>query len=1306
MNTTQIEKLNSTNYDCWKILIKSILVQNDLWGVVSGSVVRIDTNKEKYDILDQKALAVIILNVKTSLLLHIKNCKTAAECWKKLEALFQHKGPGRKVTLFKKLIHARALDNQNMSEHIDLFTEYVEKLSELEISIQDEVLSIILLCSLPSSYESFVVAIESRDSLPIFEALKSKILEEELRQQNKDIHSENADTVNNALITKGTKYGKNKSKSKIKCYKCHKMGHYKSECKVKTNGTKMNNDSSLTCFVANQCTSEEWIIDSGATSHMTNNSTWMKNIKEDTVENVTIANNSKMEVGISGDVEVMLKNGKQRKNVIIRDVLHVPKLCTNLLSVSSLVNKGLTVKFDSSGCTIKNDIGGLIAAGSLENGMFKLNQAKSNAMSITTKNYSESKLWHRRFGHVGRTKFTKIKDIFPDVIKCDNLDKDELCVICEKGKQSKKPFKRSDTRSSNVLELVHSDVCGPMNVDSFGGSKFFLTFIDDYSHKSFVFMIKQKSEVFEKFKEFKSLAETQTGRKIKILRTDGGSEYIGKEFIKLFKRSGIMHQTTTAYTPQQNGVAERLNRTLAEKARCMLIDANLSVKFWAEAINTAAYIINRIPCRSTAENKTPEELWSGIRPRISHLKVFGCQVMVHIPKQKRKKFDAKSNECIMVGYSDTSKAYRVFDPVTEKVIVSRDVTFIENKVISYHNNSKINDNTITGDEIFNVINIGSKTRESEEVENDSVHSSEDEAETFLDVNDATYIPSSGEESSVSDSRTITETPHTSDATNAQDEPVSIRRSKRTIRAPQPFEFGHIAMNATSDPTSITEVDSLSDADEWHKAMKKEIESHIINNTWDLVELPAGKKSIKSKWVFKRKTDEKENVKYKARLVAKGCSQKYGVDYDETFSPVVRYTSIRYLFALAVEKEYKVHQMDVVTAFLQGDLDEVIYMNQPESYEDGSNRVCKLNKSVYGLKQAGRQWNIKLDHALRKYGLQRSKVDPCIYFSIDRSIIIAIYVDDFLIFYQTMSTLSALKTFLHTTFQMKDLGLAKNCLGMKINQKDEYIELDQSSYIDDVLEKFGMKDCKPSKTPSDSNQKLSTSMVNQENSLVGKVPYQEAVGSLLYLTQSTRPDLAFAVNDVSRFNSNHGPAHWQAVKRIFRYLKYTKDMKLRYSKVEHNKIEAFSDADWGSDLDKRRSCTGSVVKLSNAAISWISKRQPIVALSTTEAEYIALSSTVREILWIKQLNEELRKSVEKPIVIFCDNQSTIKLSKLDAYRPRSKHIDIRYHHIREIVENEVIDIQYINTENNTADILTKAVNINKQADLTKKLGLVN
>lgn len=515
------------------------------------------------------------------------------------------------------------------------------------------------------------------------------------------------------------------------------------------------------------------------------------------------------------------------------------------------------------------------------------------------------------------------------------------------------------------------------------------------------------------------------------------------------------------------------------------------------------------------------------------------------------------------------------------------------------------------------------------------------------------------------------------------------------------------VNWNLEPCSVKEAMSRGDASSWKAAMEDELSSLDENGTWDLVELPPGRKPVKSMWVFKiKRNHEGDIVRHKARLVAKGCSQRYGIDYVETYSPVVRHTSLRFLFALAVKMNLKIDQMDAVTAFMQGDLNEEIYLEQPDGFNDGTNRVCKLNRAINGLKQSGRVWNKKLVKALKSFGLKQCKMDPCVFVTKKLDLMLANWVDDIFIYWKNETTLKELKRSLSSSFKMKDMGLAKSCVGIRVTYMEDGIGLDQSAFINDILKRFGMENCNPVSTPIDINQKLSLNSTDEKDNqfITGTVPYQELVGCLLYLVQGTRPDIAFAVNSVSRFNNNHRKSHWMAVKRILRYVKGTVDFKLRYSETGNANLIGYTDSDWASDIDKRRSCSGHLFTLAGGAVSWFSKLQPTIALSSTEAEYMALSACVQEAIWLKQFGAELDPIFGNPCHILCDNRSAIDLAECDGYRQRSKHIDIRHHFIRDKLEDRTVFLDHLPTEQMAADNLTKAVTKEKQIFCCKVMGL--
>lgn len=459
----------------------------------------------------------------------------------------------------------------------------------------------------------------------------------------------------------------------------------------------------------------------------------------------------------------------------------------------------------------------------------------------------------------------------------------------------------------------------------------------------------------------------------------------------------------------------------------MIFDAKLSTKFWAKACNMAAYLMNRTP-RVLLGNRTPEEKWSGVKPDVSELKIFGSKVMVHVPKQKRTKWEPKSETMIFVGFDDNKKGFRCYNEKTKKVIVSRDIIFFESsfQTVKADLSNDVLANTSQEPSNFDA-NADTDDERMEDTTTDdfvtpNASNSEDNADDNIDLDDAVQdVQMDNEKGDVSNDLEETiraNTPAEDDDTSTDvDDPndsnyktrakivssSTPRASKREKKQVRPFQVTHLAL-LSIEPQNFKDATESEDAKHWKEAMKEEIDSHKTNNTWTLTSLPPNRKAIGAKWVFKVKVDGNNgNKRFKARLVAKGFVQKQGIDFTETFSPVVRLNTIRILMALAVENNMKIHQMDAVTAFLQGDIKEELYMQQPVGFEDGTNRVCKLNKAIYGLRQAGRQWNKKLDAFLIEIGFMRSLSDPCVY--VKNKLIIAIYVDDFLIFYSNLDELN-------------------------------------------------------------------------------------------------------------------------------------------------------------------------------------------------------------------------------------------------------------------------------------------------------------
>lgn len=519
-----------------------------------------------------------------------------------------------------------------------------------------------------------------------------------------------------------------------------------------------------------------------------------------------------------------------------------------------------------------------------------------------------------------------------------------------------------------------------------------------------------------------------------------------------------------------------------------------------------------------------------------------------------------------------------------------------------------------------------------------------------------------------------------------------------------------------DPLTLEEAKSSVHKEKWLKAMHSEYTSLMECGTWKLVDLPPDKRVISCRWVFHTKKHQNGEVKrYKARLVARGCEQRYGIDFDEVYAPVARMETIRTLFALSVEEELHIHYMDVTTVYVQGDLSTEIYMEQPAMFEVSGeeDKVCKLLRPLYGLKQSGREWHQKLRTCLNDVGLQQSETEPCVFIGQIHSdiVIIIVYVDDLLVASRNLNVLNTIKSKLCKKFKMKDLGQVSNILGMHVEHQGATgrINISQEAYVKRVIERFGMTHANAVSTPMEAGVKLlreDEASSQEEKDEMKQVPYRELIGSLNYLANTTRPDLAFVTNVLSRFCANLGSIHWRAAKHVLRYLIGTSTFGITYIKSE-KPLQAYVDSDWGGNIDDRRSCTGFILTLAEGPISWKSKQQKSVALSTMEAEYIALSEVVKEVIYTKRLLNHMDGGmyVGEPTYVNCDNQGAVKYSKNNIYHQRSKHVDIRFHFTRQAQEDGDVIVQYISGDENPADLLTKSLLKNKTIKCRNMLKLI-
>jgi len=535
-----------------------------------------------------------------------------------------------------------------------------------------------------------------------------------------------------------------------------------------------------------------------------------------------------------------------------------------------------------------------------------------------------------------------------------------------------------------------------------------------------------------------------------------------------------------------------------------------------------------------------------------------------------------------------------------------------------------------------------------------------------------------------------------------DEP---RRSKRA-RKEKSFGDDFETYLLEKEPLTYQEAVSSSEGLLWKEAIKSEIDSILQNHTWELVDLPPGSKPLGSKWIFKRKMKPDGSIdKYKARLVIKGYKQREGLDYFDTYSPVTRINSIRMILAIAALRHLEVNQMDVKTAFLNGNLDEEIYMEQPEGFRtpDSGKKVCRLVKSLYGLKQAPKKWHEKFDHAMITNGFKINECDKCVYVKEtgDDYIILCLYVDDILIVGSSDKLVKSTKHMLNSRFDMKDMGLANVILGIKIIKTADGLVLSQAHYVDKILDKFNKNDSSIARTPLDNSLHLS----KNRGTGVSQVEYSRVIGCLMYLMSCTRPDISYAVSKLSSYTSNPSKEHWSALTRVLRYLRHTRDYGLYYTRYP-SVLEGYTDANWISDVKDSRCTSGYVFTLAGSAVSWKSSKQTVIARSTMESEFIALDKCGEEAEWLRHFLEDIPKwdKPVPPIKIHCDSQSAIGRAQSTMYNGTSRHIRRRHNTIRQLLSTGIISIDYVKSKDNIADPLTKGLNREAVERLAKGMGL--
>ncbi|KFL89552.1 hypothetical protein AmDm5_1575 [Acetobacter malorum] len=1016
----------------------------------------------------------------------------------------------------------------------------------------------------------------------------------------------------------------NRPSFSLQCQICWKFGHSALQCYHRANFSYQGRSppSTLTVMHANYQPSapldQFWVADTGATSHMTSDLT---NLTQATpflgADTITTASGSGLPISHTGSSFLHVPQYAFQ----LKDILHVPQISQHLLSMYKLC-KDNNCRFicDEFCFWIQDKITGtILLQGLCRDGLYPipfhipqhiLPKASHTSHSLTNNqtcflgHHINTSLWHNRLGHPSNAVVSTMLNQSQISFSVDPSK--HVCISCLEGKCTKLPFSFPAHKSVKPFEVLHSDVWGPSPTMSVEGYKFYVLFIDECTRFTWIFPLRNKSEVFQVFVHFHAFISTQFSTSVKTFQSDGGGEYCSTRFQQFLLDKGIIHHKSCPHTPEQNGLAERKHMHIVETALTLLSTAQLPPQFWFHACAISVYLINRMPC-STLSMKSPYTCLFAQPSALTHLKVFGYSCYPLLKPYNTNKLQPKTVQCIFLGYAGQYKGYICFNPLSGRFYVSRHVVFYETNFPYKHllvKPSQCSPVFVTPPSITPLV-----TGQNVVV---SPHTSASHASLPLSqptrASEFLHEPTSASEFLASPIRV----PEFSSSSPPLPDPIyhaseSLTSLSPTVPASSPSTQSPVPADPDFQPENLTivlpvhsvslhpmqtrsksgiikkkafvaSISSVGQSDvepstfkaaskivEWQSAMQDEIDALHAQHTWDLVPLPSGKNLVGCKWVYRvKKNPDGSIARYKARLVAKGYNQEEGIDYGETFSPVVKPTTVRLILALAAQFRWSLRQLDVKNAFLHGDLHEEMYMSQPPGFgspHHPSHFVYKLHKSLYGLKQAPRAWNDKFTSFLPGLGFQASLADPSLFVKHTSLgiVVLLLYVDDIIITGSSSSDIEIVILALTKAFDMKDLGQLHYFLGLQISYHSTGLFVSQQKYVRELLARVDMSNSKPCATPCLPSHRL---LKDDGDPYHSPDQYRSIVGALQYLT-FTRPDIAFAVNQCCQFMHQPMTSHVVAVKRILRYLSGTIHYGINFQSGPFS-LHAYSDADWAGD----------------------------------------------------------------------------------------------------------------------------------------------
>lgn len=1286
----------------------------------------------------------------------VKGKEDAAAMWKTLQATFKVINPQMRNNLKMELHNLRLRSGVDPEKHQEAFYRIIDKLDWAGTRLDDEEVCDLFLDSLgdygrdfrliwltkPDVHRNQVTLVNdfmtfmesqkrwksggSHDN-PIVLGALAKRMHSKPSKLAQRMHNDPPKTQSTSA-KKPESQGRSQTQSQpkkaddedVKCFKCQEYGHYASTC---TN--PRNNDPKLRALPARRKSEfvyelaspalsgpatlvamkstvgqHRYLLDSGASVHIVKDMNLLVDI-------VPMENPVTLE-GIAGSIKVehvdKLVWMVEPYRLTFSDVQYNPNILFSILSTGRLLDAGWKINMTPEGGTIKRE--SVIIPLEREMGVHFVNfdaaycvrpvTRSSTAKRLTSRTnpplspkeiayigaiLESLRVWHERLGHVGVSSLKRMIEAghLADY-KFDPNDsfKTTDCVVCLDTKSMKLPFNKEAYKAKAVLELIHSDTAGPFEPGE-NGIKYYLTFINDYTKFLKVYFLPDRGKVSTCWPEYVALVERAFDAKVKRLRTDGALEYTG-DTGRYNRAHGIVHQVTAPYSPQNNDVAERYNRTIKEMAASMLQGGKIPQMYWAYAVQYASCIINFSGFLERNFNRDNIPKFHELYGRSEHfqftLRKFGCDAWAKIPSEIRPKADLTAPKTIrgkFLGIVQEGPGAFILDEGQKRIFVSRNVAFPEVDLEA-----------------------------TPSVRNDTENDSDDE-----EIEDST---SNDRNSSEGTGNAHINSSYSIDATNARPIPGG-----EPDEGTEDGEVGVVALALLAYLEHPTEQDPLTWAEamkskfgpDWFAAAMREFKSMEEKKVWKEVIVPEGAKKLGTKWVWKTKRNEnREVLKRKGRLVAKGFEQIWGIHYLDTFSPVARLGTMRMLLSIAYRRGLVTRQLDVETAYLNAPLKIPNYIEFPEGYTPRNPEATGLEvtKALYGLTQSAREWWEELNTFLTKdLGFKMSIGDWGLYVKdvdTDHAIFILAYVDDFLLVGQTEDVSTTTKS-LMTRWKMTDAGSAKWMLGVRIQRTPTMLALSQQAYIEALSDRYDLESLRSISTPLEHNAKL---VPATDADLRADVKgYQSLVGALMWLSLGTRPDITYATNVLSRFNSDPTRHHYHQAMRVLRYLSTTRNLKLTTTSSSQMLV-GYVDADWAGDVIDYKSTSGYAFFMQGMAVSWSSAKQDLVAQSSTESEYIALAAATNEATYLSNIVPDFGIKLASPIPILCDNQSAITLTGNPAFHKRSKHFGIRYHVTRNKIQDGTIRLTYCPTGDQVADIFTKSLPRHLHERHVKGLGL--